>query len=226
MRARLEKVTPCARTGGLFDTMTATKTKPRLPLGRPASGRKPLQEASASPRDAFPPLTTSLECFVKGGSDREFRRLIYDLTSLSNLMLRSRKQFATYIGVTEAQMLMMTMIAETLGTTVSHIAKELKVSSQFVTIEIGDLVKKEIIEKRPNEADRRSMFLDLTLKGRNLLRELAPLRRKANDTTFRSLTEDRAKVLKEIVNALISDGSIALHELEAPHLRGRKAPSA
>jgi MarR family transcriptional regulator, organic hydroperoxide resistance regulator len=194
-----------------------SKAKSRVHQGR---------QKDASAEEAFPPLTTSLECFVKGGSDREFRQLIYDLTSLFNLMLRGRKQFAAYIGVTEAKMLMMTIIAESQGATVGYIAQQLNVSSQFVTIEINDLVKRDIVEKRPNEADRRSMFLDLTSKGRDLLRELAPLRRKANDMTFRSLTGDRARVLKEIISTLIADGNIAVHELEAPHLRGKMAPSA
>jgi DNA-binding MarR family transcriptional regulator len=193
---------------------------------RPARSGNGLQREAASAKDTFPPLTTSLEWFVKSGSDREFRELIYDLTSLSNLMLRGRKQFAAYIDVTEAQMLMMTIIAEAKDATVGTIARQLNVTSQFVTIEIGELVKKDIVERRPNEADRRSMFLGLTSKGRNLLCELAPLRRMKNDMTFRSLTEDRARILKEIVSALISDCTIALHDLEAPHLRSRKAPSA
>src|ERR1700704_6190995 len=106
-----------------------TTTKPRLHQRRP--GRTKPQQDVASADEAFPPLTTSLECFVKAGSDREVRSLIYDLTSLFNLMLRSRKQFASYIGVTEAQMLIMTIIAETQAATVGHIAKQLNVSSQF-----------------------------------------------------------------------------------------------
>ena len=55
--------------------------------------------------------------------------------------------------VTETQLIMMRIIAETEGPTVGYLAKRLYVSSQFVTIEIGDLVKKDIVEKRPNEAD-------------------------------------------------------------------------
>jgi len=141
-------------------------------------------------------------------------------------MVSNRKRFAAYIGVTEAQLLMMTIIAETGDTTVGQIAQRLNVSSQFVTIEIGDLVKKDIIEKQLNEADRRSMLLTLATRGRNLLGELAPLRRKVNDIHWRSLTEDRAEILQEIVSALLSDGKIAAHELDAPEVRGKLAPSA
>jgi DNA-binding MarR family transcriptional regulator len=203
-----------------------TRQKLRSCRGRSAPGAKSPQKDAVTTAEAFPPLTTSLESFVKDGSDRAFRRLIYDLTSLFNQMMRNRKHFAAYIGVTEAQLLMMTIIAEKKSTTVGQIAQQLNVSSQFVTIEIGDLVKKDIVEKLPNEADRRSILLNLTAKGRNLLSELAPIRRRANDIHWRSLTEDRARILQEIVSKLISDGESALHELEAPHLRGNKAPSA
>ena len=189
-------------------------------------GKAPATHVVVAAQEKFPPLTTSLQAFVKDGSDRTFRRLIYDLTSLFNQMMRNRKQFAAYIGVTEAQLLMMTIIAEMRESTVGQIAQRLNVSSQFVTIEVGDLVRKEILEKRPNEADRRSMFLNLTAKGQRLLCELAPLRRKINDIHFHSLTEDRAQVLHEIVSTLIAGGKNAGHELDAPDLQGKKAPSA
>jgi hypothetical protein len=43
---------------------------------------------------------------------------------------------------------------------------------------------------------------------------------------FRSLTADRAKVLKEIISTLILDARSSLHELDAPSMRDNKAPSA
>jgi len=196
-----------------------TKTDARMRFGRDVPDSKTQQNNAALAEDPFPPLSTSLKSFVKDGSDHKFRQLIYALTSLANQMAHHRRLFAAYIGVTEAQMLMMRIIAETHGATVGHLAQDLNVTSQFVTIEIGGLVKEDVVEKRPNEADRRSMLLNLTAKGKSLLRELAPILRKANDIHFRSLTEDRAKVLLEIIGTLISDGMSARHELEAPHLR-------
>jgi MarR family 2-MHQ and catechol resistance regulon transcriptional repressor len=186
-----------------------------------------ISHAGASPtEEKFPPLSTSLEAFVKNGSDREFRRLIRGLLGLSNLMRRNTDHFARYIGTNNAQFDVMTSIAETPDATVSRIAQLMNVTSQFVTIEIGKLIKDGTIARRQNESDRRSSFLDLTPKGRNLLRELAPLRRRTNDFHFRSLTEDRAKILTEIIETLIVDGRRALHELESPHLRNEIAPSA
>jgi DNA-binding MarR family transcriptional regulator len=178
-----------------------TKAKVHVRSSRISPSAKTRQKDTAATEEAFPPLSTSLESFVKAGSDREFRKLIYDLLSLSNLMLRNRKHFAAYIDVTDAQQVMMQMIAETHGMTIGRIAKQLHVTSQFVGIEIRELIKKNIVEKQPNEADRRSMFLNLTSKGQSLLREM-------------------------IIGPLIADGRSALHDLEAPHLHSRRAPSA
>ena len=174
----------------------------------------------------FPPLSISREDLLRDGSDREFRRLIYSLIAFAGMLERHRNIYGAYIGVTGPQYTMMTVIAGTPNTTVSHIAKTMSVSNQFITSEVGKLAERSIVEKSPDEADRRSMLLNLTPRGRRLLRELGPLRRESNDLMYRSLTGDRARMLQEIMDALIADGEIALHELDAPHRRGQKAPTA
>ena len=193
---------------------------------RDGTGNSRKRKDAPPAEEGFPPLSTSILHFVKNGSDREFRRLIYDLHAYHALMVRNRAHLAAYIGVTDPQYILMSMIAETPNATVGNLAQQMDVTSQFVTIEIGKLIEKGIVEKRPNEADRRSVFLMLTSKGQRLLRELGPFRRKVNDMMFRSLTEDRARMLKEIIGTLTIDARTSLHELDAPHMRNNKAPSA
>src|SRR5215831_7048604 len=195
----------------IFDIMAGTKSRPRR--GLVSRGHKMAPENAALTEETFPPLTISLRSFVKDGSDREFRQLIYALTRLQNQMARHLKLFAAYMGVTEAQAIMMRIIAETPDATVGYLAQRLYVTSPFVTVEIGNLVKKNIVEKRPNTADRRSMFLSLTHKGKSLLRELTPIMRKGNDIHFRSLTDERARLLKEMINTLVADGMNSLREV-------------
>ena len=158
--------------------------------------------------------------------DRAFRQLIYALTRPQSQMAGHLKLFAADIGVTEAQWYMMRIIAETPDATVGYLARRLYVTSPFVTVEIDSLVKKNMVEKRPNPADRRSMFLDLTRKGKSLMRELAVIVRKGNDIHFRSLTEERARLLQEMINTLVTDGMISLREVYTPLLDGQMAPSA
>jgi DNA-binding MarR family transcriptional regulator len=203
-----------------------TRTKQRVRSDRSAPSRKTTQNHAASAGESFPPLTISLKSFVKDGSDREFRRLIYALTRLKNQFARHAKLFAAYMGVTEAQTMMMRIIAETPDMTVGQLAQRLYVTSPFVTIEIGGLVKKNIVEKLPNESDRRSMFLSLTPKGKSLLCELTPIMRKGADVHFRSLTEERARLLQEMIDTLVTDGMRSLREVYMPLLDGQTAPSA
>jgi len=176
--------------------------------------------------ERFPPLSISIESLVREGSDREFRRLIQSLVHFGEMIVRHRDIYGAYIGVSGPQYVMMTVIADLPDATTAQTAKIMSVSNQFVASEISKLVDMQIIKKTTNAADGRSMLLKLTAKGRNLLNELGPLRRESNDLMYRSLTGDRAKVLQEIMSALNADAEIALHQLNAPHLRDRKAPTA
>jgi DNA-binding MarR family transcriptional regulator len=159
---------------------------------------------------------------LRDGSDREFRRLIHSLARFAEMFARHRNTYGAYIGVSGPQYVMMAIIAGTENNTVGQIAKAMSVSSQFVANEIGKLIERDIVEKSPNEADRRSMILSLTAKGRDLFRKLGPLRRESNNLMYRSLTGDRAKILQDILDKLIYDAEIALHELDSPDRRRQK----
>jgi DNA-binding MarR family transcriptional regulator len=196
------------------------KSSHRKHLSYTTTGNSP-RSGDARPPGGSLPLTTTLKSFVKDGSDREFRRLMYSLVALANQMAVIRKMYASHIGVSEAQAVMLRMIAESHDATVGQLAQQLHVTSQFVTIEIGDLAKKGIVEKRPNEADRRSMLLRLTDQGESLVRELSTIMRMVSDIHFRSLTKDRAKMLQDMLNAILTDGVEAFHALSAPSLRKR-----
>lgn len=207
------------RRGRYVSPMTRSKSSKRLPRRATRKLRPARHVAPAG--SSSPPLTTTLKSFVKDGSDRAFRELIYSLVALSNQMARFRKLMAAHIGVSEAQAVMLRIIAERQDATVGQLAQQLQVTSQFVTIEIGGLVKRGIVEKRPNQADRRSMLLRLTAKGESLLAGLSRIMRIGNDIYYRSLTEDRAKFLQQTINALLSDSVEAYHAMSAPNLRHR-----
>jgi DNA-binding MarR family transcriptional regulator len=176
--------------------------------------------------EKFPPLSTSINGLLRDGSDRDFRRLVYSLIRFSEMIVRHRDLYGAYIGVTGPQYHMMTIIAATPNATAGEIARTMSVSNQFIVSETGKLVGNDILEKTINQADRRSMLLKLSPKGRDLLRELAPMRRESNDLMYRSLTGDRARILQEIMDTLIADAEIALHDLDAPRRRGQKSPTA
>ena len=203
----------------MASTRTRGNTADKIRVDKERTQREP------GTAERFPPLSISSEAFLKDGTDRKFRHLIYSLLNFSALMIRHREYYASYIGVTGSQYSMMAVVAEARLATVGYVAEQMGVASQFVTAEISKLIGKNIIEKTPSETDRRSMHLRLTLKGQNLLRELGPIRRESNDLMYGSLTGDRGRALQETIDTLIRDANSALHALDAPHQRGRKAPS-
>jgi DNA-binding MarR family transcriptional regulator len=181
-------------------------------LAAPDGDRSP---AHSSAEEAFPPLTISLETFVKDGSDCGFRELIFGLIALYNQMQFHMDRLARHIGTTGSQFHMLMALARTPDLTVGRIAELMDVASTVVTLEIGGLVRKGLIERRSNENNRRSSLLNLTPKGRELVRQAAPMLRRVNDLHFRSLTAERAALLTETLHAIVADGQRILDELDA-----------
>ena len=209
--------------------MTAAPKK-RNP-SRPISAVSPKARAAGTRRQpdvargAEQPLVVSLEDWVQTGSDKAFRSLLNSLVRLGNLMRGNQERFASYIGVSVPGFQIMIALEVAPLSTVGQLAGRLEVTSQFVTLESGKLIDKGLIEKRPNELDRRSVMLDLTPAGRSLLAEVTHLRRQTNDRMFRSLSAEKGAELLAIVTALLTDGHEARHLLEGPNWRQLRAPS-
>jgi len=203
----------------MASTRTRGNTADKIRVDKERTQREP------GTAERFPPLSISSEAFLKDGTDRKFRHLIYSLLNFSALMIRHRECYASYIGVTGSQYSMVVIIADARLATVGHVAERMGVASQFVTAEISKLIDKGIVEKTPNEMDRRSILLKLTPRGKKLLGELGPIRRESNDLMYGSLTAERGRALQEAIDKLIEDGHSALHAFDAPDRRGKKAPS-
>ena len=169
--------------------------------------------------------STTLAPLLKDGSERSFRTLIVRLMSLVNLMRRNQERFGEFIGVSLPQFQMLVVVNDNPGLTIGDIASRLEVTSPFVTAEIGKLVAQGVVEKRQSAEDRRVVHIHLTDHGFALIRELGPLRRRTNDLMFGSLTAERAALLYEMVDMIVSDGRQANHELDGPDRRNQRAPS-
>jgi DNA-binding MarR family transcriptional regulator len=166
--------------------------------------------------EAFPPLMTSLDTFVKNGSDHAFRELMFELIALCNQTQLLIDRFARHIGTSSVQFHVIMALAQTPDQTVNEIAERMNVTAPAVTIEIGSLVRKGLIERRPNETNRRSSYLTLTPKGQDAVRQVAPLLRRAHDLQFRALTVQQAAVLRESLHMIVADGRRVIDELDAP----------
>ncbi|MGH8611730.1 MAG: MarR family winged helix-turn-helix transcriptional regulator [Gammaproteobacteria bacterium] len=180
-------------------------------------------------RNGFPPPSVSQPPLLVDGQDHAFRRLIYDLLTLTRYLETGRTRFADRIGVTPSQYSILMIVAEGQqenGMTASDVAATLHAHDSFVALQVGKLLRRKILERRQNPADRRSVLLRLTPLGMQLLEEVAPLVRLGNDLFFQSLDETRFRQLASIVAELIGNGPTALSALETaeslPPLRQRR----
>ena len=134
-----------------------------------------------------PPLTVTRPALLAGGSDMEFRRFVSRLVMVTDRLRQVRRHFGSQIGLSGPQYVLLITVAYLQGRdgmSVSSLARELRVTSAFVTSESRRLLQRGLLSKRPNPKDSRSTLLSLTLAGRKRIDALVPEIRKVNDVLF------------------------------------------
>jgi DNA-binding MarR family transcriptional regulator len=189
--------------------MTETTGKPR---------KRPVRRPSVSRTFRFP-KTVSRSALLEDGEDHRFRKLIYELGYLSELLDRARQHLAATLGLSPPQYNIVMVVAEfqqVHGVSVVDIASHLHVSGAFVTTQANTLVAKGLLEKLPNPNDGRSVLLRLTALAAAEVERVAPHIREFNDRFFASLDRERFVELCRAVSGLIGSAEGALSALSRP----------
>ncbi len=158
------------------------------------------------------PLTVSRPDLIVGGSDGEFRSLVHNLLAFSARLEAVRARFGALVGLSGIQYTVLISIAHHQGDEgvgVKAISGHLSLSGAFATIEIGKLVKLELVRKRVNPDDRRRVLLSVTEKGRNLLAGLTPIQQDVNDLLFEPLDKASFKQLLQLSRDLVTSADKA-----------------
>jgi DNA-binding MarR family transcriptional regulator len=132
-------------------------------------------------------LTVSLPELLVDGSDLKFRVLIADLFAAAAGMLALRRALAASVDLSAAEfaILLATWQQERKGEVgISSVARGVHVAAANVTAEVGRLVRKGILDKRPHPRDTRAVLIKLTDKGHAILALLTPVLRAINDRLF------------------------------------------
>jgi len=134
-----------------------------------------------------PPVTVTRRALLVGGSDVEFRRLIYRLLLVEERLRRVRDFLARRIGLTGPQYTLLITVAYLQGASgipVRSLARNLRVTSAFITSESQRLIERGLLAKRPNPHDSRSTLISVTAAGRRRIDKLVPELRTVNNAFF------------------------------------------
>ena len=172
------------------------------------------------------PLTISHPPLLTRGSDRRFRQLLADFLTVATQLETVRSHLGGRVGLTGPQYSILMAVAHlqaerdgpaagAVGVPVGQVAERLHVSSAFVTAETGKLVRRDLLNKRPNPADGRSVLLSLTPAGRDCVTALAPEVRQVNDLFFGALDAARFEALSSVMADMVGSAARALAYIEA-----------
>jgi MarR family transcriptional regulator, organic hydroperoxide resistance regulator len=185
------------------------------------------------------PLTISRPELLLNGSDRHFRRLVHGLFGFFARHEAVRSGHGARIGLAGIEYTTLISIrhldAEEGDVNVNRVAEHLHLSGAFVTTVTNKLLKRGLIHKSVDPADRRRVKLQVSENGDALLAELAPVQRQVNDVQFGCLTQAEFLQLLDLVERLIasSEDAVRLQAYLAdgpadkiishPRLRARRA---
>jgi DNA-binding MarR family transcriptional regulator len=166
-----------------------------------------------SRRGYHPPLSITRRALLVGGSDIEFRRLVYRLLVVEERLRRVRDHLARRIHVTGPQYTLLITVAYLQGETgiaVRSLARNLRVTSAFITAESQRLIERGLLAKRANPEDSRSILLSVTAAGRRRLDKLVPELRAVNDAFFAHVSARSFRAARVFLEQLLAGSERAI----------------
>jgi DNA-binding MarR family transcriptional regulator len=163
-------------------------------------------------------LTVSLPQFLVNGTDLDFREFVADLFAAVGGMHSLRRALASSVGLSAAEfsIVLATWHLQKKGTVgISAIAKHLHVAAAHVTAEVGRLVTKGLLTKKPHPRDTRAVLVVLTDHGKKILLRLAPLLRGINDRLFSGNTPADVAVLSKFLKHLADESATSIRMARA-----------
>lgn len=164
-----------------------------------------------------PPLTISRGDFLRSGRDDHFRETIYILVRGLERLIACREAFGRHLGLTASQFTVLVGTAYRQGdqgVTIRDLAAHISLAQTHVTTEVGRLIRRGLLVKRPNAADGRSVLVSLTSEGETAVEAVSPLVREVNDILFEGISAQDMEAARGFMLKLLANS-----ELTEPLLR-------
>lgn len=143
-----------------------------------------------------------------------------------HLLHRSGPHFRRQVKRTPmppAQGRLMRLLAERGATTQRSLGEMLDMRSASVSELLAKLEKPGWIRRSTNENDRRTIDINLTQEGENMLKSIGNERAEMADEVFSTLTEEELRQLHSLLGKLIGDWEGRFEDEEGCSRRGRRA---
>ena len=152
-----------------------------------------------------PPVTISNETFWVDGRDDWLRETLYLMVLCLNQLHTFREAFGRAMDLTSPQFAVLMGTAYTQGAegvSIGTLATHVHLAPTHVTTEVGRLIRLGLLQKRPNNEDRRSVLVRLSPRGEKAIRAVVPLRAFGQRSAFRQCDARRITVDFAILSAL------------------------
>jgi DNA-binding MarR family transcriptional regulator len=145
--------------------------------------------------------------------DAILREFVADLYAAMSMMRLLRQEIASTLALSSAEysvLLAVWYLERDKEMTVRAIADHLHVAAAYVTSEVGRLVDKGLLTKKPDQSDRRAVGVGLTKAARDMLSALEPMLRQINRPLFTGLSVRDLATVHRFLRAIIEHGHEAI----------------
>lgn len=181
--------------------------------------RTGVKDRSGSAAGFIPPLTISSPELLIGGSDDEFRYVVYLFVKVLGRFITCREAFGRAINLTGSQFIVLIGVAYRQGengVTVKELSRYVQLAPTHVTTEVGRLSHRGLLKKTAGTDDRRSVLVKLTPQGEATVVKVAPFVRRINDILFGGVTAAEFAAARATFAKLARNSEYALAELKLP----------
>lgn len=171
---------------------------------------------SSTAREYVPGPTISRPEFVSDGTDERFREIIYAMVAGLDSLMACRATFGKLVGLTGSQFAVLVGVAYRQGidgVTIRDLAEHVRLAQPHVTTEVGRLIRRGYLIKKPHVSDRRSVLVSLSKKGEAAVSWLLPTIRKTNDRLFANISSAELVKVGRMMRKLGANAKVALAEL-------------
>jgi len=122
---------------------------------------------------------------------------------LARSIARYENNYLTRGVITPPQVWVLRRLTQQRECTMCALADFMKMGLSSVTGMVDRLVNQKLVNRRRTEKDRRIVFVDITAKGRKILKEIMEQHRNTTLNLFESLTSEERSVYLGILEKLV-----------------------